>query len=227
VPKRESSKPTEPTSQIAQRRSRAATKGSAGYQERRREISRAAAEVFNRRGFRDTSLSAVADELGMDRATLYYYIGSKRELFDEVVREASERNVALAESVKASTAAPLEKLHTLIVALMQSYAEHYPLLFVYMRENLSHADPDRSGWSEHMRTVNRRYERAIISIVQAGIDDGSIRVTSSAKVIAFGILGMVGWTNRWYVPGRTPESADEIGNAYADIIVRGLNARSI
>lgn len=214
----------EPSSEIARRRSKALKKGSAAYQERRREIAHAAAGVFNRRGYRDTSLSAVADELGIDRATLYYYIGSKHELFDEVVRDASERNVDVAESVEASDAAPLDKLHTLIRALMQSYADHYPLLYVYMRENLSHTDPDRSVWSTHMRGINRRYEKAIISIVQEGIDDGSIRVGSSARVIAFGILGMIGWTNRWFVPGRTPESADEIGTAYADLIVRGLRA---
>lgn len=211
-------------SQIATRRSNALTKGSAAYQERRKEIAKVAAEVFNRRGFRGTSLTAVAEELDIDRATLYYYISSKQELFDEVVREASERNVALAEAVLASDADPLEKVHTLVRALMLSYEEHYPLLFVYMRENLSHVETGRSEWSTHMRSLNRRYEQAIIAIVQAGIDDKTVRATSSARVLAFGIIGMVGWTNRWFVPDRSKETADEIGTAYADLVVRGLRA---
>jgi TetR/AcrR family transcriptional regulator, cholesterol catabolism regulator len=211
-----------PSSQISKRRSHALTKGSSAYQERRQEIAKAATEVFNRRGFRGTSLTAVAEELNIDRATLYYYVSSKQELFDEVVREASERNVALAEQVLASTAKPLEKVHTLVTALMKSYEEHYPLLFVYMRENLSHVETGRTAWSTHMRSLNRRYEQAIMAIVQAGIDDGSIRPTSSARVLAFGIIGMVGWTNRWFVPDRSPESAEEIGTAYADLVVRGL-----
>jgi TetR/AcrR family transcriptional regulator, cholesterol catabolism regulator len=122
----------------------------------------------------------------------------------------------------AGSAKPLDKVHTLVTALMLSYEEHYPLLFVYMRENLSHVETGRTEWSSYMRSLNRRYEKAIIAIVQAGIEDKSIRATSSARVLAFGILGMVGWTNRWFVPDRSPESAEEIGKAYADLIVRGL-----
>ena len=73
--------------------------GKESYQKRRREIARAATEVFNKKGFRGTSLGAVADALGMSRAALYYYIANKRELFDELVREAIERNVASAEAI--------------------------------------------------------------------------------------------------------------------------------
>ena len=73
-----------------------------------------------------------------------------------------------------------------------------------------------------MRNVNRRYDNAITSIVQEGIDDGTIRPLASARVLAFGIIGMVGWTNRWFVPDRSPESAETIGTAYAEMIVKGL-----
>ena len=62
----------------------------------------------------------MADALGTDRASLYYYIANKRELFDEVVREVSEANVATAEAVLAQDAPALEKLRTLVIALMSS-----------------------------------------------------------------------------------------------------------
>ena len=75
-----------------------------------------------------------------------------------------------------------------------------------------------------MRSVNRRYDNAIIGIVQEGIDNGTIRPLTSARVIAFGIIGMVGWTNRWYVPDRSPESAETIGKAYAEMVLQGLSA---
>ena len=91
-----------PASEIGRRRNRALSKGSQTYQDRRREIARVAAEVFNKHGFRGTSLSAVADALGTDRASLYYYIANKGELFDEVVREVTEANVATAETVLAT-----------------------------------------------------------------------------------------------------------------------------
>lgn len=212
------------TSQIGERRSVALEKAPSPYHERRREIASAAAHLFNEKGFRGTSLAAVAAAMGMDRATLYYYVSNKQELFDEVVREASERNIAQAEAARDSSAPPLDKLRVVITELMRSYAFNYPLLYVYIRENLSHVDPDRSEWSKYMRGLNRRYEDAVIAIVQEGIDDASIRALASARVLAFGVLGMVGWTNRWYVPDRSPESSDVIAHAYAEMVVKGLSS---
>jgi TetR/AcrR family transcriptional regulator, cholesterol catabolism regulator len=178
--------------------------------------------VFNKKGFAGTTLADIAEALGTDRATLYYYISNKEELFDEVVREVSEKNVAMAESVRESDGTPIEKLRLLIMELMSSYATNYPLLYVYMRENLAHVDAERSEWSKYMRSLNRRYEEAIISIVQDGIDGGSIRPLASARVLAFGIIGMVGSTNRWFVPDRSPESAEVIGIAFAELALQGL-----
>lgn len=211
-------------SQIGRRRNLAFNKGSESYQERRREIAKAAAELFNKKGFRGTSLSAVADALGTDRASLYYYIGNKRELFDEVVREVSEANVATAEEVRSRDLPALDKLGILISSLMESYGTNYPLLYVYIRENLSHVESDRTEWSQYMRSLNRRYEEVFIAIVQDGIDDGTIRPLASARVLAFGLIGMIGWTNRWFVPERSFESAATIGAAYAEMALRGLKA---
>jgi TetR/AcrR family transcriptional regulator, cholesterol catabolism regulator len=215
-------KKTTSTSQIGRRRDLALEKGSESYQEKRNEIARAAAVVFNEKGYRGTSLTAVAEALGMDRATLYYYISNKQELFDEVVREASEKNIAAAEAARSSDAPPLDKLRTLITELMLSYAANYPLLYVYIRENLSHVEAERTEWSKYMRNLNRRYEDAVIAIVQEGIDKGTIRPIASARVLAFGVLGMVGWTNRWFVPDRSAESAEAIGTAYAEMVITGL-----
>ncbi len=211
-------------SDIGRRRSLALDKGSESYQQRRREVARVAAEIFNQRGFRGTSLSAVAEALGTDRASLYYYIANKRELFDEVVREVSEANVATAEAVLAKEVPALEKLRNVVIELMRSYGDHYPLLYVYIRENLSHVESDRTEWSQYMRTINRKYEEAIIAIVQEGLDDGTIRPLASARVLAFGVIGMIGWTNRWFVPERSPDSADSIGTAFAEMAVAGLRA---
>lgn len=210
------------TSAIGRRRDRARKSGTDSYQERRREIARVAAQVFNREGFRGTSLGAVAAALGTDRASLYYYIASKEELFDEVVREATEANVATAEAVRSSDAPAAEKLRTLIQELMASYAKNYPLQYVYIRENLNHVAPERSAWSQHMKGLNKRYEECVVDIVQEGIDEGAFRPLASARVIAFGILGMVGWTNRWFVPDRSSENADQIGSAYAEMVLAGL-----
>ena len=91
-----------PQSGIGKRRSAAKEDSSANYQAKRQEIAEAAVRVFNRLGFERASMQAVADDLGVDRGSLYYYIASKEALFDEVVRTVVERNLALTRQIEAS-----------------------------------------------------------------------------------------------------------------------------
>jgi TetR/AcrR family transcriptional regulator, cholesterol catabolism regulator len=209
-------------SSIGKRRSAAKEDSRASYQARRREIAEAAIRVFNRLGFQGASVSAVADELGIDRASLYYYVSSKEELFDELVRTVVERNLELAKRIEASPMSPRRKLRELITALMTSYGEHYPLFYIYIRENLSHVDDKRSDWSRDMRRLNKETVDAVIAIVEQGYADKSFRNVGSSRVVAYGVLGIVGWTHRWYRPGKSNVDAQEIGKTYAELILAGL-----
>ncbi len=157
-------------------------------------------------------MAAVADEMHIDRASLYYYISNKEELFDEVIRETSLENVAT----------PPEKLRQLIVQLMGSYGKHYPLLYIYIRENLKHVAGARSKWAQQMRQLNRDYDGAVTAIVEEGYADGSFQNIGPARIVAFGIIGMMGWTNRWFKPGESAVSAEAVGEMYARLAIAGL-----
>jgi AcrR family transcriptional regulator len=169
-------------------------------------------------------MTAVAAELNIDRASLYYYISSKEELFDEIVRTVVERNLALAKKIQASDMPPRRKLRDLIIALMSSYGEHYPLIYIYIRENLSNVSDKRSEWSRYMRGLNAQMSDAVIAIIEQGYADKSFRNVGSSKVVAYGVLGIVGWTNRWFRPAESDVSAEEIGKIYAEMVLAGLES---
>jgi len=207
---------------IGRRRAAAREDGAQAYLDRRREIAEAAARVFNRKGFQGATMAAVADEMHIDRASLYYYISNKEELFDEVIRETSLENVATAQRIQRSDATPPEKLRQLIVQLMGSYGKHYPLLYIYIRENLKHVAGPRSKWAQQMRQLNRDYDDAVTAIVEEGYVDGSFQNIGPARIVAFGIIGMMGWTNRWFKPGESAMSAEAVGEMYARLAIAGL-----
>lgn len=211
-------------SNIGRRRSAAKEDSSSNYQTRRTEIAQAAVRVFNRMGLERASLKAIADELNSDRASLYYYFSSKEELFDEVVRSVVENNYDLVKRIEGSNMSPRRKLRELITGLMSSYGEHYPLLYIYIRENLSQVSEERSAWSKHMRDLNRKTSDLIIAIIEQGYADGTFRKVGSSKVVAYGVLGIVGWTNRWFRPETSGISAEEVGKIYAEMILSGLES---
>lgn len=189
-------------------------------------IIAAAAQLFSDRGFRGTSLADVAESVGTDRASLYYYIGSKEEAFHEIVREAAESNARQAEEIRAGEGPAPARIRTLITNLMISYAEH-PYLFVYIQEDLSRVTDTRSKWSQQMRAINRRYDDAVVGIIDSGFADGSIRPIGSARVIANAIIGMVNWSHRWYrTRAATMPSAADIAETFAETILNGLASPS-
>lgn len=216
----------EEASNIARRRAAARNDATSGYVERRREILRAAAQIFKERGFRGTTFSDVADAMGADRASLYYYVSSKEELFQEVVSEAVSVNLATATAIRDGEGPAPEKLRRLIEGLMTSYADYYPVLYLLIQENLDHVAHERSEWAREMKQINREYERVLIEIVQAGQDDGTLRGGAPAWLVAYGIIGMVGWTNRWFNPDKSDMTAGEIGAAFADTLLSGLGTES-
>jgi len=44
--------------------------------------------VFRRKGFRAAKLQDIAAEIGLDRASVYYYVSGKEELYKDVVADA-------------------------------------------------------------------------------------------------------------------------------------------
>ncbi len=213
------------TSGIGRRRKSAQDEGTAAYREKRAEIVAAAGTLFKDHGYAGTSLADVAEALSMDRASLYYYVGGKQELFQAVVGGAVERNALTAEEIASGPGTAPEKLRRLVVELMVSYAENYPFLYVYIQEHLGAVSPEGSPWAQRMRGYHERYEAAVVATVQAGADEGTFAVGTQPWVIAYGIIGMVAWSNRWYRPGDTAVPPREIGEAYADTLLSGLRVR--
>ena len=221
---RASSAKEEPASGIATRRSVARDGANPAYQERRQEILHAAARVFKAKGLAGANLGDVAAEAGADRASLYYYVGSKEELFHEVVREAVHANLAWAREFRASNAPAPEKLRQMIISVMKSYSDNYPILYVFVQEHLSRLPEKYGDWSREMRESNREFEKIFVEVIEEGMAQGTIRTVGSPVTVAYGVLGMLGWTYRWYNPATATATAEEIGTTFADSVLLGLQA---
>lgn len=211
-------------SRIGRRRAAAAGGTSVNYHDRRGEIIAAAVTLFRERGYRRTSLADIAEAVGTDRASIYYYFGSKDEILSVAVTPVVMNDAATAEEIRDSADPTPVKLRRVVTGMMRSYTEHYPLLYLYLQENLSHVTDRRQAWATEMRAVNRRYEAAVEAIIREGIAAGSLRPLGEPRVLAYGLMGMVSWTYRWFSPQRSAVDPASIGEAYADVILHGMVA---
>ena len=63
--------------------------------QKRPEILKAAAKVFRIKGYHATRIQDIADALGMQKGSLYYYISTKEDLLKGLVEEILEQSVEL------------------------------------------------------------------------------------------------------------------------------------
>jgi AcrR family transcriptional regulator len=207
---------------IAQRRALARANDDPEYRLRRAELIKTAAAVFRRKGFSAAKLQDIAAEIGLDRASVYYYVSGKEELYKDVVGEAVRENVRMVEELRAEKRPAKQKVVAFIERLMTSYERHYPYLYVYVQENMAHIDEEDTAWNREMRLMGRRFNDAVRDIIQKGLDDGSLGLPGKdARLIANGIIGMCNWSHRWFQPNGQ-WSAKTIGDTFAAMILQGL-----
>jgi AcrR family transcriptional regulator len=201
---------------MAIRRSAALRESAEEYAAKRAQILVAAAKIFKEKGYAATSINDIAQASGVDRATLYYYVSKKQELFELVIRKPFLENVRFAESIANSQVSPTEKIRQFTIGLMNSFTSNYPDLYVYMQENLLQVTRD-----SEIAAMGRRFEAAITLIIQSGLKDGSFSIAAPPTMLMYALLGMLNWTHRWFKP-TGKYASDEIGAIFADLVLGGL-----
>jgi AcrR family transcriptional regulator len=209
-------------SSIGRRRKQASRDPSSGYIERRQNLLKAAAEVFKDKGLEASSVNDIAERLGSDRASVYYYYGSKHEIFMALVQQAVEHNVAVAESIANSTEPSTLRLRRLIEGLLYSYEREYPFIHLYIQEDMRRLSRD-GGPGDELWELSQRFEAAIAKITKEGVESGEFRPDIDSRLAMFAILGAVNWTHRWFVPGGRLTGA-EVGREFADLFLQGVRA---
>lgn len=208
---------------ISKRRQMQRAAGSTDYAARRQEILQAAATIFKEKGYEATNVNDIAQATKLDRATLYYYAGSKTELFQEIVQEAVVHNVEIAERINSSNLPAIEKLRRFITEIVLSFREHYPYMQAYWQEDMARVKASKSRWRAEMAELAHRFDQAVIQMIAAGQKGGAIRKCGEPRLLAYGLIGMLNSTHRWFNP-KSGYSVEQIGEVFADVLISGLEA---
>lgn len=211
-------------SRIDHRRSQARKRPSEAYLRRRAELEFAATSVMRRKGFHEMTLRDIAEELGADRASIYYYVAGKEELLADMVHRALLENAESLTKVAESEQSAADKLRAGISVLMRQYDRHFPYLYIWVHEDLSRFDGIRQSELESIIDLSQREFEFIEDFVREAVAAGEFTTSLPTGVVAQSIIGLVAWTFRWYEPGHTL-SAQELADGLADIALSGLVTR--
>ncbi|MBI5106830.1 MAG: TetR/AcrR family transcriptional regulator [Solirubrobacterales bacterium] len=181
------------------------------YDRRRQGVVVEAARVFAARGYDQTTMQQLADELGIAAGGLYHYFGGKEQLLIAICDELMDPLLDRAQELLEQDAPPEAQLRALVrlwVAHVVAHRDHM-LVFQQERHVIEHGDQWRG-----VRDSRKRFERLVEGLLdrldgEPGIDR---RLALSA------LLGMVNHTAQWYRP-RGRLSPEQIADGYTDLLL--------
>lgn len=186
----------------------------------REQLIDIAAELFDSKGYAQTSINDIARAMGLGRSAVYHYFRNKEEIVAALVdSEALTPSHQLRHLTEQAELRPSDRLRKAIVdgiVRRLSAGSRFILL-----ARLEAQIPEQLGplYNQGRRDIYDFYVRCIAE----GIESGEFR-SVDPKIAAFAVIGMANWTSRWYSPAGS-RSPVEIGEMIADLALHGLTAR--
>ena len=190
----------------------------AAHRARNAEILQAAARVFGRKGFHATRIQDIADEVGMQKGSLYHYISTKEDLLQGLVEGALERMIEETRALLSTGHTARQKLAMAIEVHLRRTQEDRDIWGVLQREDLDllnrHSPTD-------IRKLMKDYEGLWARILKQGVDDGEFDPGHDRRVAVQGLVGMCRAVYMWFRPdGRLP--IQEVARILAEVALRGV-----
>ncbi|MEO3388818.1 TetR/AcrR family transcriptional regulator [Mesorhizobium sp. CAU 1741] len=186
----------------------------------REQLIDIAAQLFDSKGYVQTSINDIARAIGLGRSAVYHYFRNKEEILAALVEaEALTPSHQLKDLMTQTGLTPAERLRRAVVDGITRRLSSGSRFILLAR--LEAQIPEELGplYNQGRRDIYDFYVRCIAE----GISCGEFREVDP-KVAAFAVIGMANWTSRWYSPSGARSPA-EIGEIIADMALHGLTAR--
>ena len=181
---------------------------------RRQELTRIAARLFAEQGYQGTSVADLAEELGVQKPSLYHHIASKEDLLWEVAWEGAGAFHAALDAVPADAPAA-ERIRLALRAHLGVVAEQVDIATVFVRE-WRYLEGERR---EEFVAERRRYEERFRALFREGRELGELRTDLDDGTAALLALSAANWAYTWLRPG---SETDELADRFTVLLLDGM-----
>ena len=182
----------------------------------RTDIIQAAAQRFRQNGYHGTSMQDIADEVQLQKSSLYHHVSSKQDILFTILEQALDLLIADMQAVVESELPPEKKLRMAMQSYMGRLTQDADLAAVLL---LEHRSLEHELRIQHIARRDQ-CEDLWRLIIQEGVDQGVYSPTD-VSVVSLAILGVQNWMITWFnSEGRY--SALELADHFSKLFLTGL-----
>jgi TetR/AcrR family transcriptional regulator len=196
----------------------------------RDQILDAAEDLFARKGLGPTTIKEIGAVAGQNPALLYYYFGSKEELYRAVLQRVMGGMLARGGAVFDSAPSPPEAIRALVEAQMEYILSHPRAPRLLVREMIDH--DARTAQAMLLQVAAGLFER-LCGVIEQGQREGCFRrdveprfaaISTIAQVVYFTIARpAIGLFFREGTRGVPEATAHQFGRHAGEFAVRALS----
>ena len=184
---------------------------------RGKEVVATAARIFSEKGYEATSIQEIAEEVGILKGSLYYYIDTKEDLLFDVIKEAYDAALRVTRELEQLEGGALDLIEALVRMHAETFAATRLQSSVFFREFRSLSEERQA----EIREAGDVYNRFVVSQIIRGQEAGEVRPEVSPRLAAIGIVGMMNSMAFWYRPDG-PATPAQIGAEFSRLVIEGL-----
>lgn len=176
-----------------------------------------AAQMFYGKGYASTTMREIANGAGLLKGSLYHHFSSKEEILFHIMWTVHTGLTAVMAPVRASDAPPWEKLRAIVRGHTLYNAKNIAWTTVFYNDFGALSDERRALIIEQ----RDRYDAMLLDLIERAQSDGFLSSQIPAKLVLFGMTGLVNSLHRWFRP-EGEYSAEEVADAFAALALDGL-----
>jgi TetR/AcrR family transcriptional regulator, cholesterol catabolism regulator len=161
--------------------------------DRKSQIRYHAAKLISEKGYQATSMRELAEQVGIEAASIYSHYASKEELLRELAWTCAEDFYKGVLPIFEMGIDPLDKLKRMMRTHAVILARNLDTASIFLHE-WRHLSPELR---DLYKTQRDRYENLFRVVIQQGVEDGSLRHVD-AKFGSLTMLSALNMTAGWY-----------------------------
>lgn len=190
-----------------------------GKRSRDQEVLETAIRLFYEKGYASTSVQDLADELGMLKGSLYYYIDTKETLLRRVFEDSHDACREIAERYRVQEGPALDRLRQFLEEYALWYATNMKRASLFSRE-WRHASDDLKAFMTKQR---KYYDTVLTEFIEAAQESGDVRQDLDVRLATYFVMSAISSLPDWFNP-RGRRTAQSVAEEYSRLAVSLITA---
>lgn len=182
------------------------------------QLIEVSSKLIHKKGFKATTMRAIAAEMGYEVTNIYNYIESKNELLDTIISDLKEYFLQDLEDIANSNFDPLDKIKQ-IVSLVCQTSYRRPYAFSIVLNEWRHLDTE--GKRQFLKDRNKCLS-TLANILEEGMNLNLIK-RGNSRIISSMVLSQSFWIYNVYTyHGEEKVNPIELERQMSSIFLEGL-----